>query len=135
MTILNTTLVRNMNTLMPLAEKKLPIKLSFPIAQNLNAFQKAYETYEKALKQVYETFHEDMILDDDGNHRIAKNGIPMVNASAKDSFEQELADLLMQKVDVEIKPIDDAAFEYEDNDRYDVLTPAEIMQLQTILCN
>ena len=64
-----------------------------------------------------------------------ENGIPIVNDNIKNDYYTSLNNLLNLDIEVSIYTIDDKYFDYDDLDgRYDVLSPMEIIQLQSILC-
>ena len=51
-----------------------------------------------------------------------KNGIPLIDPFYQKDFDKEIMELLNTKINVNFYQIEEDSFNYEDNDRYDVLS-------------
>jgi hypothetical protein len=94
-----------------------------------------YQIYEAQLKKIIESYSDNMLKDSDGNVKVSTNGLPMVDKSVSQEFYDTIADLLNIEIELDIYTIDESAFDYDDNGKYDVLTANNIILLQSILCS
>lgn len=137
MKVKNCTLVDMINILDNCAEKRLPQKISYAITRNLILLQKDYNCYIKSLNKLFIDYDKYMVRDENKNIINNDRGIPMVESSVEEEFNEEISTLL--NIEVEIEPlyyIPENVFDYEDNvNRYDSLSAIDIMNLQAVLCN
>jgi len=134
MKITNAALVGFVSALDSFCDKKLPQKISYAITRNMMIAQKEYEIYEQQLKKIVRDFDKHIIKDKDGNTLFEKNGLPKIDDTEKENFAHEINDLMCVEIEIDLYQIDISVFDYEDNDRFDPLSPADIMILQSILC-
>ena len=117
------------------ATKRFPQKLSYAIMKTTLGIKDDVECYNKLLKNIIDSYNDYIIKDENDMPVYDKNtGIPMVDDEHKKAYIDEINELLDMEVEVNIHPIDISIFNYEDGDKYDVLSPREIMQLQSVLC-
>ena len=134
MKITNMRLVNIANTLEYYMKKKLPQKISYAITKNMMVVSSEYKIYNEQLQKLFSDFNEHIEKDEEGNMKVNGNGIPLVDKSVSADFYKELSDLLNIVVDVNFYYIDQEVFDYEDNNRYDPLSAADIINLQAIIC-
>lgn len=133
MKMTNYTLVNLVNELGGYANKKLPQRISYAITRNIMLATKEYQVYEEQLNKIMEEYADNMIKED-GKLKVNEAGIPEVEESVRQEYYNTIADLLNIEIDVDIYMIDEGVFDYEDNNRFDVLSPNDIIKLQSILC-
>ena len=132
----NFTIINLLNVLNNYSNSKLPQKISFAITKNLMILNKEYQTYEEHLKKVIANYNEYIEADENGNITLGVNGLPKINDATQEyHFNEDINELLLIELDVDLYQIDEEVFNYDDSDKYSSLTPTEIMQLQSILCN
>ena len=133
--ITNAILISFIRILDGVSKKKIPQKISYAITKNFINLSKEYECYETELNKIFDEYSKYFILDENGDKTLDENGIPIVNDNIKNDYYTSLNNLLNLDIEVSIYTIDDKYFDYDDLDgRYDVLSPMEIIQLQSILC-
>ena len=110
--------------------------------KNLNNYSdiinlsKEYECYITELEKIFNEYSNNFVLDDNGNKTFDINGIPIVQDNVKENYFNSLNNLLNLDIEVPIYTIDDKYFDYDDSDnRYDILSPIEMIQLQNIICD
>ena len=131
----NIEIVRVFNELMKYADKKMPQRISYAVTKNLLILQAEYQCYEKELKKLYASYEDKTEKDENGNVMMYDNGIPRIKKEFVKDFEKDLSELLSIEADVKPYLIPEEAFDYSDNaDRYDSLSPNDIVFLQTIMC-
>jgi hypothetical protein len=131
----NFTMINSMNVLNGYANKKLPQKISFAITKNLISIGKEYKIYEEQLKKIIDSYSQYFEKDENGNIKMDNNGLPEISDEVQNAnLYDEVNELLSIEIDLDLHPIDEKVFDYEDSDRYSPLSPVEIMQLQNILC-
>lgn len=133
MKMTNYTLVNLVNELGSYANKKLPQRISYAITRNIMLATKEYQVYEEQLNKIMEEYADNMIKED-GKLKVNEAGIPEVEESVRQEYYNTIADLLNIEIDVDIYMIDEGVFDYEDNNRFDALSPNDIIKLQSILC-
>jgi len=135
MKISNFGMINLMNTLDAFGDRKLPQKISYAITRTLMDISKEYSYYDKELKKLFKSYDGYIQKDDGGNMIMNDSGIPIVEGDKSQEFIAELNELLNIEVEISIKYINCDVFDYDDTDKYDVLSPIEIATLQSILCN
>ena len=75
-----------------------------------------------------------IIKDEEGKPKVNKQGIPLIDKKYQKDFDKELTELLQTEIEINLYTIEEDAFNYEDNERYDALSPQDIYNLQMILC-
>lgn len=97
--------------------------------------QKEYQCYERELQKLFENYKDKTEKDSDGEIKKYENGLPMIKDEYMVEFEKDLNELLSINVDVELYLIPEEAFDYiDENNRYDPLSPNDIIFLQTVIC-
>lgn len=120
-------IINNYMNLTAIAKKKLPIKLSFAISKNMIALEsdaKIIDAKRVELAKLYCTKDEngEPIVDADGNINIDKE--------SKAKFESELNSYYDSETNEVITMIDeDEIYIKMEDERYDPLSPAEILAL------
>ncbi len=130
----NFGMINLMNTLDSFVDRKLPQKISYAITRTFMDVSKEYAYYDKELKKLFKSYDLYIKKDDEGNMVMNSSGIPIIEGEKSEDFVKELNELLSIEVEIKIKNVDMDVFDYDDNGKYDVLSPAEIMTLQSILC-
>ena len=130
----NFDMVQMLNILAKYENIKLPQKISYAILKNLKFLQDEYKIYSSQLKQIYNSYQSYYVKDKNGEPQISQNGIPIVDHDHKESFDNEISELLNGEIDFEMHTINEDLFDYEDADKYDALTPVQISELIGVLC-
>lgn len=132
--VTNFELVQIANLIKGLETKRFPQKLSYAIMKSIINISKEVEIYTKQLNAIIEAYKKSdkLVLDDKGEIVFENNGIPKVKIEFVDSFAKELDELLNFKVTVEVPKISEEMFDYDEEGRYDVLTPSEMIVLMTL---
>ena len=134
MKIKNMELLNIMHILNKYSSTRLPQKISYLIVKNTLNIQNDVDCYGKALNKIINYYKDFIIKDDKGEYVYTPTGIPKVDDEHMKDYITEVNELLNISVDVELSTIDDmSVFDYDDS-KYDVLTPMEIMELQSVLC-
>lgn len=134
MKLTNYALVNIMNTLSSFENKKLPQRISYAIMRNLTIVSSDCQLYSKQLNKLIETYKPYAVLDDKGQMRQDKHGLPLIKQEKRAEFNGQVSELLNIEVDCNLYQIDLKLFDYDDGDKYDPLSPQEIFALQAILC-
>ena len=117
-----------------LARKQLPVRLSYAIGRNRDAFAKEYQRYEAERIKMCEMFAD---KDADGKPIVENNNYQMT-----DEARQELNEALEEfrnttEVDIEIykytKPINTLLDELDGNSRFDALSADDLRLLSFII--
>lgn len=140
MKIKNLELIVIINILSSFNDKKLPQKISYAITRNYMILEKEYQYYDKEIKKIFSQYEKYFELDNDNKPIVNTNGIPLIKDEYKDEvqgkYTSEINELLNIEIDVDLYSISVDCFEYDDADnKYDILTPMEIMNLQRIICS
>lgn len=136
MKITNYVLVNLINILGTYKNIKLPQKISYAITKNIMLLSAEYEVYKTQFENLINEYREHLVKDAEGNITYNNNGIPIVDESVFEEFNEQIVDLLNIQVNVDFYYIDFDIFNYDDrNGRYDVLSANDIISLQSILCD
>ncbi len=134
MKVTNFVLVNMINTLNEYQDKKLPQKISYAIMRNMMTLTNDYEIYDKQLKKLFSDYDEHIIKDINGNPQLSNNGIPIVDEDTTQEFNEQITDLLNIEIEIELYQISDDVFLYDDSEKFDALSPNDILVLRSILC-
>ena len=134
MQITNSELIRMINTLNSYSNTRLPQSISFAITRNIMILMKEYECYDEALKKVLLAHQDDVVKDAAGEIVLSRTGTPVMKDDASAETKSEVADLLNQSIDVNMHSISFDEFNYRDGDRYDPLSPDDMLALKAVLC-
>lgn len=115
-------------------DKKFPQKIVFAIMKNLSIYANEQRLYQEALKKILQKYDEYFEKDENGENKLLENGLPVISSEQEESFYGEINELLNVVNEVEPYYIDREVFEYEDNDKYDLLSAKEMFLLMSILC-
>lgn len=136
MKVTNFALIEMMNILQSISEKKLPQKLSYMIAENVEIIENKYNLYESQLKKLFESYDKYIIRDNEGNALLEKIGVPKVKDEVSEEYHEQIAELLNIVVDLNIVSLNPELLDYDDkNGLYDIITIKDIRNLKTFLCN
>lgn len=134
MKIKNYDLVGIANTLDEYSALKLPQKISYAIFMNLNRLKPYIEAYNESIKKSIDSYKDYILKDGDGNI-IMENGLPKVSDSHYQDYMNEILELLNIEIDVDLYTIDNETFNYDNIDKYDILSAQDMFRLQNILCS
>ena len=134
MEIKNYQLIGYNEILISYYEKRLPQKISYAITKNLVVFATEMDVYQKMLQRILDDYKDYYIKDDAGNIKYYDSGLPMVQSDHEEEYTHRVEELLNNEIEVPIYKIDESLFSYEDSDRYDSLSAADIMRLTEVLC-
>ena len=132
----NHEMVQILNTLKMFENKKLPQKISYAIVKNIITLSKEYDIYIKQLEKLINEAkkNEKLELTENGQIIETENHIPKVKDEYKEEFNDDLEDLLLFYLDVDYSYVDESIFDYDEKDKYDVLSPVEVFTLRNCLC-
>lgn len=129
----NYDLIQSVNTLNKYVEYKLPQRISYAITKNLLRLREDEQCYSKMLEKIVTDYKDYFIKDKDGATEMASIGVPKVTDDVSDRYYKEIEDLLSMEIDVSLYKIDLDTFDYEE-DKYDLLTANDMMELSRVLC-
>lgn len=129
----NYDLIQSVNTLNKYVEYKLPQRISYAITKNLLRLREDEQCYSKMLEKIVTDYKDYFIKDKDGATEMASIGVPKVTDEVSDRYYKEIEDLLSMEIDVSLYKIDLDTFDYEE-DKYDLLTANDMMELSRVLC-
>lgn len=123
----------HLNQLATLADKKLPVALNMAIAENILALKRKSEMIQETIRTLCEQYSE---KDENGNvltekttdgekYKLIKEKIP--------DFQGEYKDLMDLDATIEISKIPMSLIEKADSDRYDPLTPGDLVCLDFMI--
>lgn len=135
MKMTNLVMINVMNTLQAYSNKKLPQKISFAITRNLMKISKEYESYNTQLEKIFGMYSDHTLKDEEGNVIKTPNGVPAVDDTVKEEYNEQIRDLLNIDIDIDLHQIDPETFDYDDKGIYDAMSAHDIIILQSILCN
>ena len=131
----NIELIIISNNLEKYKDKKLPQKISYAITKNNMLIMQEQKVYIEEFNKIIKEYDEYIIKDTDGQMKLNTNGIPMVKSEVEKEYMQKVNDLLNIEFDIDLFTISEKCFNYDDTiGKYDVLSPSEIMFLQSFLC-
>lgn len=134
MKLCNLQLLKYNEILGEYATKRLPQRISYAIMKNIQAVSTEMAIYQDMLKQIVSSYEEFFIKDEGGNPQMFPSGIPIVDEAHMAEYMQQIDELLNQEIKVQFYTIDEDLFFYDNTERYDVLSAADIMKLTEILC-
>lgn len=132
--ITNLELINILSTLKQFEEKKFPQKLSFAILRVMTILKENYSIYGESVNRILKEYKNYFQYDDKGEIKQDPTGLPVVLEYKRESFKTEINELLSVDFEIEIPTVDSGIFDYEDSDKYDSLSPKEMMILSAILC-
>lgn len=130
----NFMIIRMLNTLNNYSEKRLPPKISYGIIKNVRILQDEYVIYESQLKKLFADYEGKYVTDETGNVTMRKDGTPVIKDEYAKDFYADLDSLLNLETEINLFRQEFDIFNYQDNERYDVLTPKETSDLAEIIC-
>ena len=135
MKIRNYMLLNYNQVLSECANWKLPQKISYAITKNLILVGKELEIYNAALGKLFDSYSDYYVKDENGNVVHMENGLPQVDDDHSADLNDDIQELLNTEIDFDAYHISDEAFDYEDSDRYDPLSAADMLRLRQVLCD
>ena len=130
----NRDIVQMIDNLSAFRNRRLPQRISYAITRNLMILNDVYSSYEEELAKTLLSYEDDLVKDDNGEIFRFTSGIPAVKDSISDDLNKELEELLGIVVSVNLHTIRFEEFDYSDGEKYDALSPNELVTLQNILC-
>ena len=135
MKLRNIDMVVIMNNIEKFKDIKLPQRISYAITKNNMLLIEEQKVYMEEFNKITKEFDDYLIKDDNGNLKLNSNGIPMVQKEVEKEYLTKVNDLLNIEFEINLFKIDEGCFNYDDTvGKYDVLSPSEIMFLQSFLC-
>ena len=135
MKLRNIDMVVIMNNIEKFKDKKLPQRISYAITKNNMLLIEEQKVYMEEFNKITKEYNDYLIKDADGQMKLNTNGIPMVKSEVEKEYMQKVNDLLNIEFDIDLFTISEECFNYDDTiGKYDVLSPSEIMFLQSFLC-
>lgn len=116
------------------ADKHLPQRIAYAIVKNSELLKLDANSYNSALQKIIDSYKDFVQKDDDGNEVMSSVGIPEVDADHIEDYMNEINELLGIEIEVNLYHIDESCFDYDDGDKYDALSPKDILLLQNVLC-
>ena len=111
-----------------LADKRLPVKLAFAVGRNLTKLAPEVEMAEKQRERLCEEY-----ADRKDGKPIMVGGNYQIAAERSEDFTAQIEDLFNTEVTVDIMSVSPAVLDLMDSDRYDPLTPAQIMSIDWMM--
>ena len=135
MKLRNIDMVVIMNNIEKFKDKKLPQRISYAITKNNMLLIEEQKVYKEEFNKITKEYNDYLIKDDKGNLKLNSNGIPMVEKEVEKEYLTKVNDLLGIEFEINLFKIDEQCLNYDDKvGKYDVLSPSEIMFLQSFLC-
>lgn len=102
MKITNKKLVESINLVRQVAQKQLPVKVSYAISRNTDHLESALKPYDKERQKLIEKYAEH---DENGNLAIRPDGISVKfkDDAAKAAWDKDIEELLGIEADVDIR--------------------------------
>ena len=113
---------------------KLPQKINFAITKNLINLNIHVEIYSRSLENIYNVYDSYMLKDEDGNNLCYDSGLYQVDDAHFKEYSDEITQLLDTEVEIDLYYVDFSVFDYDDGEKYDLLSPSDIITLKQILC-
>lgn len=130
----NYELVQAVDKIKKYADKRFPQKIAYAIIKDTSALVSAYKDYMQQLNKLFDSYKEHTEHDENGNPKLNRNGIPVVDESVREQFFAEINELLNIQFEIEVYKIPEELFDYDDcGGRYDVMTPSDLEFLQLLL--
>lgn len=134
MKVNNIGMVNIINTLKSYSDKKLPQRISYAITRSMTLLKQQYGDYETQLNKIYDSYREYFVCNQNGMIEVTKYGYPVVVQDKAEEFKEEILELLNIQIDIDVFSIPESYFNYDESDKYDVLTANQINELTAILC-
>lgn len=119
--------VRQQN-LMQFASKKLPNKLGYAIAKNLIKLESEVSLIEKQRIAIIEGYAKK----DEAGNPVIENNVYDIKGHEED-FQKEYSEFLETETEIDIYTVPCDVLDQLENDRYDVLSPAELVTLDFMI--
>ena len=123
------TVLRNYKALEGIAGKKLPVKISYAIAVNLNRLANEYGIAEKQRLKLVEGY---AMKDENGKPEI-ENGSYKIPAADQERLAEEVEALMATEADVRVMTIRPEMLDACDDPRYDALSAADMIALDFMI--
>lgn len=133
MKITNFDLLQIINKLKQYGDKHYPQRIAYAITKNFALFNDNIKNYTQQLQKLIHSYENDILLDENGERKIDDNGLPLIKDECRKQFYMEVEELLKIENEIDIYKIDEECFNYDDNERYDVMSLADLEFLQKIL--
>ena len=127
-------IIEYVNILGKYSNYKLPQKINFIITKNLINLEPFVTVYSKSLENIYRVYEPYTLKDDEGNILCYESGIHKVDDAHFKEYCEEITQLLETEAEVDLCHVDFSVFDYEDGEKYDVLSSVDLVDLRSILC-
>ena len=134
MKITNIAIINMFKTLDKFATKRLPQRLSYAITKNIMILKPDFECYDQEIKKLMEQYDDKMIKNGKGEIQFNQLGVPFVQEEYSEEFNEALTEFLNIEVEVNLYYVSDEIFNYDDSNKYDVMSAMDIFELQEIIC-
>lgn len=126
MLVKNDKLIMIFNGMSSIREKKLPIKVGYAINKNLTALESCAKTYEEERKKILMEYCE------------IENGAPKIENDEyvlrdRKGYADDMTELLGIENEVNIQMVTFEDLEKCDNEKFDSLTPDELMIMEFMI--
>lgn len=111
------------------ALKKLPHRLAYGIGKNLMVFQAEQRLIEERRVEIAKLYADK----DDKGEPVVKDNCYTFAGDGAENFKKEFGEFLGTETEVNIYTVPEELLEQLENDRYDVLTPAELIALDFMI--
>lgn len=132
-TLTNLEVINILSTLKKYENIKLPQKISFTIVKINTLLLQEYQVYSESVKKILNSYSKYFITDENNEPVLNSMGMPTLSEK-QELFNNEVEDLLNLKIEVNLPILSESVFNYEDSDKYDSLSPKEMIELSAILC-
>lgn len=128
MTLLD--VINKQKSLVALADKRLPYRLAYAISKNIVKLHAEAEIIEKGRKDLIDEY---VVKSESGEPVIEENQYKIKEEKVEE-FNTEFDNYMSMETDVKIMTIGGASIEATmDSDKYDALTPAELIALDFMI--
>ena len=122
--------LEHLQALAALEKKSLPVKISFAVSVNIEKLNETAKQVEKQRIAILEKFSK---KDEDGKPLIEENRYQIEEGSMEEVTGQ-VTELMEEDVDVASRKVSvDALQQCDENDKYDTLTPGELLSISFMI--
>lgn len=115
--------------LAPIEKKRLPYDLAKVVAKNILALQSELKLIEENRVMIAKTYAEK----DEHGELVVNDNCYSFTGDNMSKFKEEYIEFLETETDVELLTISETVVDLLDSDKYDTLTPAELIALDIMI--
>lgn len=131
----NRDILVRVNILNEYCAKRFPQRISYAITRNVMIFSDEIKSYNEELKKILDNYKEYYVKNDKGETQVNEvSGLPVIAPEHSNDFMRDVMELLEIEIDVKPYFVDESLFDYDD-EKYDVMSAVDIMNLQNVLCD